>query len=96
MCESVQVALTLLKSIAISTADLGEFRARRANHLRALNPVQPPREKYFTSFFTQITCLFLAIPPERGAFRDRHERGLGYGGRDSVGRARGDRRAGFP
>jgi hypothetical protein len=32
--------------------------------------------------------------PERGAFRDRHERGMGCGGRDSVG-AQGDRRAEF-
>jgi hypothetical protein len=84
MCESVQAALTLVKSH--STADQGEFPARRANHLRALNPVQPLREKYSASFFTQITCLIPAIPPERGAFRDRHERGLGCGGRDSVGR----------
>jgi hypothetical protein len=32
--------------------------------------------------------------PERGAFRDRHERGMRCGGRDSVG-AQGDRRAEF-
>jgi hypothetical protein len=39
MRESVQAALTLIKNRAISTADLGEFPARRANHSLAQNPV---------------------------------------------------------
>jgi hypothetical protein len=47
--------------------------------------VQPVREKYSASGLTQITPLFPAILPNRGAFRDRHERRAGCGGRGSVG-----------
>jgi hypothetical protein len=39
MRASVQAPLTLVKNRAISTADLGEFPARRANHLACGNPV---------------------------------------------------------
>jgi hypothetical protein len=43
--------------------------ARRANHLRTRNPVQPLREKYFALFLTQISCVFRASHPTRGALR---------------------------
>ena len=36
---------------------------------------------------TQIKSRTVAIPPTRGAYRDRHGRGEGCGGRSSVGRA---------
>ena len=43
--------------------------ARRANHLRARNPVQPLREKYSALFLTQITFVLRASHPTRGALR---------------------------
>jgi hypothetical protein len=39
----------------------------------APNPVQPLREKYSTSLFTQITGVFKTVSSLRGAARDRHE-----------------------
>jgi hypothetical protein len=43
--------------------------------------VQSHFKKYFCSGFTQIKSISLAVPPHRGAFRDRHGRGAGCGGR---------------
>jgi len=43
--------------------------ARRANHLRARNPVQPLRKKYSALFLTQISCVLRASRPTRGALR---------------------------
>ena len=51
------------------------------------SPVQPPRAKFFTSLPTQIISLFPTVPPHRGAYHDRHLRGMGCSGRGSVGRA---------
>jgi hypothetical protein len=44
-------------------------------------PVQPLWQKYFCLRQTQITSLYLHPVPIRGAFRDRHGRGVGCGGR---------------
>src|SRR6267143_580887 len=41
-------------------------------------------EKYFCSHLTQINFRTLAVSFHRGAYRDRHERGMGCGGRGSV------------
>jgi hypothetical protein len=49
--------------------------------------VQPHFEKYFRSRLTQIKSISLAVLPHTGAYRDRHGRGAGCGGRGSVGRA---------
>ena len=58
--------------------------------------VQSPRQKYFAGPVGQISATSSPRPfPARGAYRDRHERGMGCGGRGSVG-AQGDRRAGSP
>jgi hypothetical protein len=43
----------------------------------------------FCSHLPQINSRTLAVPPHRGAYRDRHERGMGCGGRGSVLRAKG-------
>ena len=43
--------------------------------------VQSPLQKYFRSRLTQITSISAAVPPLRGAYRDRHGRGAGCGGR---------------
>jgi hypothetical protein len=51
-------------------------------------------EKYFGSHLPQITSRTLASHPTRGAYHDRHGRGVECGGRGSVG-ARGKRRAGL-
>jgi hypothetical protein len=69
--------------------------ARRANQLSRENLVYPPRKKYFAFAVGQISATSSRHPtPTRGAFRDRHERGEGCGGRGSVGRDC-DRRAVF-
>jgi hypothetical protein len=44
-------------------------------------PVQPHFLKYSHSRFTQIKSISSAVPPHRGAYRDRHGRGAGCGGR---------------
>jgi hypothetical protein len=59
---------------------------RRANQQK---PVKPFLRKYSCSRLPQISLKTITIPPEQGAFRDRHERAAGSGGRDSVGRATG-------
>src|SRR6266581_8607134 len=41
-------------------------------------------EKYFCSRAPQIISRTFRIPPHRGAYRDRHGRGEGCGGRGSV------------
>jgi hypothetical protein len=67
-------------------------RARRANQSK---PVQPFREKFSSCGVGQIRATSSPRPfPARGAYRDRHERGRGCGGRGSVG-ARVVRRAVF-
>ena len=56
--------------------------------------VQSSCKKYIAFAVGQISSTSLRRPnPARGADRDRHERGMGCGGRDGVG-AQGDRRAG--
>ena len=44
-------------------------------------------KKYFCSHLPQIRSRTFRIPPHRGAYRDRHGRGEGCGGRGSVLRA---------
>src|SRR5713226_4040533 len=52
-------------------------------------PVQPHLQKYFRSGLTQIKSISLAVSSHRGAYRDRHGRGAGCGGRGSVRRCQG-------
>src|SRR6202167_2147088 len=55
---------------------------RRANHVAfRLSVVQSISEKYSDFPKTQITSIIHAVPPLRGAFRDRHGREAGCGGR---------------
>jgi len=85
------------------SASVGAARSRR--HGRKMlyvpegqitqKPVQPLFQKYFYSRSTQINFRTLSVPPHRGAFRDRHGRGAGCGGRGGVGQVR-DGRAGSP
>ena len=49
--------------------------------------VQSHLQKYFRSRLTQIRFRSLAVSSHRGAYRDRHGRGMGCGGRSSVRRA---------
>jgi hypothetical protein len=51
------------------------------------NAVQPRLQKYSASHSGRNSFITRAVPPERGAYRDRHERGAGCGGRGGVGRA---------
>jgi hypothetical protein len=53
---------------------------------KSLKPVQPSSKKYFAFAVGQISSTSSPRPfPARGALRDRHERGMGCGGRSSVG-----------
>src|SRR5580765_555952 len=62
--------------------------------INVICPVHSWREKYFTFADGQISSTSSRRPtPARGAYRDRHERREGCGGRDSVGVKR-QRRAG--
>jgi len=48
-------------------------------------PVIPSSLEKYLFCFSEICGSSLAIPPHRrGAYRDRHERGVGCGGRDGV------------
>jgi hypothetical protein len=47
--------------------------------------VQSLAQKHFAGFVGQISSPVRAISSPGGADRDRHERGMGCGGRDSVG-----------
>ena len=51
--------------------------------------VESRLKKYFRFRPPQITSRTFRIPPHRGAYRDRHGRGVGCGGRGSVLRAMG-------
>jgi hypothetical protein len=44
-------------------------------------PVQPLLQKDSGFRLTQITSISVAVPPRRGAYRDRHGRGAGCDGR---------------
>jgi hypothetical protein len=66
-----------------ATADM---RADLPDGLFGNAPVQSCLQKYFHSRLTQIKSISLAVPSPRGAHRDRHGRGMGCGGRGSVGR----------
>jgi hypothetical protein len=58
-------------------------------------PVQPFSQKYSASRFTQINSTTPAVLSHRGAYRDRHGRGAGCGGRGSILRASWSQ-GGFP
>jgi hypothetical protein len=65
------------------------FVLRQRDLLRQINlilPVQSCLQKDIRSRLTQIKSISLAVPSPRGAYRDRHGRGMGCGGRGSVGR----------
>jgi hypothetical protein len=65
----------------------GEGAHRPSNLLNGINlicPVQSCLKKYFCSGLTQITSISLAVSSPRGAYRDRHGRGAGCGGRGSA------------
>src|SRR6267154_4957194 len=51
--------------------------------------VESPLQKYFTSPVGQIISTNSRCLTHRGAYRDRHGRGMGCGGRGSVLRAKG-------
>jgi len=63
-------------------------QAKLLSWINVICPVQSRLQKYSRSLFTQITSISAPVPPHRGAYRDRHGRGAGCGGRGSVGRAK--------
>jgi hypothetical protein len=58
---------------------------------KSKKPAQPYLKKYSDFQKTQISLSHSPSRPNRGAARDRHERGAGCGGRSSVGTQRGCR-----
>jgi hypothetical protein len=63
---------------------------RRANQSSRQKPVQPYQQKYFTFADGQISSTSSRRPTrQKGRIASRHERAVGCGGRDSVGRAKG-------
>src|SRR3954471_18926681 len=58
--------------------------ARRANHQKLSSPVA---KNFSLSSVPKSSLQASPSNPERGAYRDRHGRGVGCGGRGSVGRA---------
>jgi hypothetical protein len=68
---------------AVSRPVVKEGMLGRAGQITDL-PVQPHFQKYFPSRLTQIISLSRASRPGRGAYRDRHERGMGCGGREGA------------
>ena len=97
-----------VKSVGVATrraarnafSDLGPRTTLRAggkllSTVNAICPVQPFRKKYSLSPSGKSVLPARPVPfPARGAYRDRHERGTGCGGREQRRRARG-RRAGL-
>src|SRR5258706_11172394 len=70
-----------------SSYERADFFARRANQRGFVSlPCPAPFAKIFLFFRTQITPITRAVLPHTGAYRDRHGRGVGCGGRGSVGR----------
>jgi hypothetical protein len=57
------------------------------NRISLMLAVQSCLQKDFRSRSTQIRTISLAVSSQGGAYRDRHGRGAGCGGRGSVGRA---------
>jgi hypothetical protein len=55
--------------------------ARRA---KQQNPVQIFTQKFFAFLSTQIICVLASSHPSRGAYRDRHGRWVGCGGRERI------------
>jgi hypothetical protein len=49
--------------------------------IKMICPVQSYFQKYFLSRLTQITSELTPSRPTKGAYRDRHGRGMGCGGR---------------
>jgi len=71
---------------------VGSIRAKLSPQGRLICPtgcsgssaVQPHLQKYFCFRSTQIKSISIDVPPHRGAYHDRHERGMGCGGRGSA------------
>ena len=57
------------------------------NQFNLMLAVQSCLQKYFRSRLTQIKSITRAVSSPAGAYRDRHGRGMGCGGRGSIGRA---------
>jgi hypothetical protein len=71
---------------ADANAALRSVRVQRdlLNWIKLIWVVQSLAQKYFYSLLTQITSISAAVPPHRGAYRDRHGREAGCDGRGCV------------
>ena len=66
----------------------GLCRVNLLNQFNLICPVQSRRQNFLLCLSGKSSLQAGASNPERGAYRDRHGRGMGCGGRGSVGRAR--------
>jgi len=86
-CAVAARVLAMMKSISAdckcrSIADAGRAFARKQPDGQI--SVQSRSEKYFASPFGRNSFMDSAVSSHRGAYRDRHGRGMGCGGRGSV------------
>ena len=92
-CHRARIRAT--RWLAMTMLHCGATKQPDGQISRAQKPVQPSRKNISLNPSGKSDLQLAAILSRaRGAYRDRHERGMGCGGRGSVG-AQGDRRAGF-
>jgi hypothetical protein len=80
-CSSITDDKKADYAFALVLRRTGRLFARRAHQQIR---VQPLSQKYSCFVLTQITCISITVPPHRGAYRDRHGRGAGCGGRGGA------------
>jgi hypothetical protein len=64
-------------------------RAELLNRIKLICLVHSPLQKYSGFRLTQIKSISFAVLPHTGAYRDRHGRGAGCGGRGQRGLTNG-------
>ena len=79
--DEERVGLRACPSSARDAKTLAVVAGNTATHHGFVNALL---QKYFPSRLTQITSLIRPVLSHRGAYRDRHGRGMGCGGRGSV------------
>src|ERR1700730_5666529 len=71
-------------AIIASLASYWRQKRKSLRRIKLICPVQPHLQKYFPSRLPQINSTTPHVSPHRGAYRDRHGRGVGFGGRGSA------------
>jgi hypothetical protein len=82
----VSIKISRLVRSTTRPADCEQY-GNLLNRINLICPVQSSLQKHSASHLTQISSRTLAVSLPRGAYRDRHGRGAGCGGRGGVLRA---------